>query len=148
LSARSHAARGICAFVGTLLACIGSAAAAIAPAGSAASSAAAGQPAPGGILVAQFLGDALTCAFTPYDDICIANQMQSILGTAPRGDADGAWAFWYQTIIAARGELLFVPRPIDIFDNIEEDDFAGAVAAIRAAYENDEVGAFAFVERI
>lgn len=102
-----------------------------------------GTPEDGRIVVAQFLGDALSCAFTPNDDICILNALRPVLEGAPAGEADSIWAEWYQVTLVARDEFIFIPRPVDIADYIGSDEFYRAIVAARLAFEGD----FAEAER-
>jgi hypothetical protein len=101
-----------------------------------------------GIEIAQFLGDALTCAFTAFADICIANNIERILDTLPRGQGDAARAFWYQTILSARDDLFFVPQPSSVVTAIANEDYATAIIAARMAFERDPLGALDLARQI
>jgi len=92
---------------------------------------------PGRVLVAQLLGDEFACAFTPNDDICIVNALRPVIEGAPAGQADSIWAEWYQAVLVARDELLFVPRPVDIAEFVGSDQFYRAIVAARLAFEGD-----------
>lgn len=91
----------------------------------------------GVVRVAQLFGDALLCAFEPFDDVCLANELNRMLDAAPPGAADEYWALWYHTLLVSRDELILVPVTDSATANMNDPGYISTIRAARTAFSGD-----------